>query len=51
MNAAVPRHVDDFEYECRSVMDVCDLKDLYGDICNALVEDELMEKLNSLFRQ
>ncbi|MDD4492843.1 MAG: hypothetical protein PHV32_00590 [Eubacteriales bacterium] len=51
MNEVVSRYMDDLEYECRAVMDVCDLKELYNDICSILGEEEPMEKLNCMFRQ
>ncbi|HCA28216.1 MAG TPA: hypothetical protein DEP23_00820 [Ruminococcaceae bacterium] len=51
MNEAVSSYIDNLEYECRAVMDVCDLKDLFDGICSVLGEEEPMEKLNCLFRQ
>lgn len=51
MNEAVSSYIDNLAYECRAVMDVCDLKDLFDGICSALGEEEPMEKLNCLLRE
>jgi hypothetical protein len=51
MKLAIEQYVTEVKTATRAVLDICDLRELYDQICGLLGSEELMERLNMLFRQ
>lgn len=51
LEQAVRLFEEDLTVQFREVVDIVDLRDLYGKVCAALGSDDEMEKLHLLFRQ
>ena len=51
MEFAAKQFYSKVEDESISALDICDLHELYAQICSSLGNEEAMEKLNLLFRQ
>jgi len=51
MHVEAAQYLAEVTDESRTVLDICDLNELYTGICALLDEEEPMKKLNRLFRQ